>query len=620
MIGRTRIKRGEGVLPAALGSGALSLLQLVNLSFLADTGKVGTIFVLAFATLGLGCFFFIRTQRIVISRSHVWATGAWLVIVLGSFQAFNQGWALLCAGVLGVYLLFFFLFANVSWSHHHVAQILVDALMVFGLLAALLGVYEYVHFQFCGPTQSPLIPYLLPPDREGRVSGPYGQPNLFALFLTLVLLAYFYRYLHGRGWGRPWGMRLRFLPVLVVASVFFLTHSRGGTLSLVLIVGFMLWMVASRRYLAGLRKERKEFFLLVACIVVGFLFSRLFSFTAGGEGASRLFMETGTGTSGRFIFWMSAILIFIDHPWLGVGLDNYRFLMNGYGPASHDVLGFVEFEAMKSSFWAHNELLQLLCEGGVFLFCLVSFFLYVFVSRMWRHFCRERQDFHPFFFYCHLFLLPFLIQALFSWPLRHPALLLLFTALAGVLVSQYPLRVVAVSGRVRLVMTAFFLIGLLVVGGLFSLELGVMNFKRTWLAHPVKGTLADFAALADHPYASYRVLTNAMPGYIDAALLDEDDRFARAIIPYAERLARLEGNAGQWYDLARLYWRIDRLEDARLAIANAFELKPTNTIIFDFLHHLNVLKASRATGRSVESFYPSWVERVDVDFSELKND
>ena len=75
---------------------------------------------------------------------------------------------------------------------------MIDGLLVFGLAAALLGLYEYAHYHVVGAQNTALIPFLLPPDREARVAGPYGQPNLFALFLTVVLLAYFYRYLHGR--------------------------------------------------------------------------------------------------------------------------------------------------------------------------------------------------------------------------------------------------------------------------------------------------------------------------------------------------------------------------------------------------------------------------------------
>ena len=110
-----------------------------------------------------------------------------------------------------------------------------------------------------------------------------------------------------------------------------------------------------------------------------------------------------------------------------------------------------------------------------------------------------------------------------------------------------------------------------------------------------------------------------MPRYVSAALRDEKGLLAKTIIPYSERLASMEGTAAQWYGLARLYVHVDRLEDARLAVRKAFELKPTDPIVFNLMHHVNVLKAARETGRSIDYFYPPRTP-VSIDLQELLND
>lgn len=606
-------------------AGIVLAVQLVHPAFIAESGKVGTLYIVAFTALTLGFWLFARRRPIILSRAHGWSLLLWVLLLVSSFQAVNQGWSILWVAIAGVYLLVFFLLTNIAWSRQEFTEQLVDALLLIGLLAALLGLYEYVLYFTCGPSQLPLLTYVLPPDANPRVAGPIGQSNLFAMFLTVVLLAYFYRFLHGKKvtcWR--WVNRLRFLPILIVGTVFFLTYSRGGLVSLAVVIGILTWLVTSGRYLDGNREGRREFFLLLACLGLCFVLSQvnLYEPSHSLGGASRLISaESGsnTNTSGRFVFWMSAILIFLDHPWLGVGLDNYRFLMNGYGPSSHKVLGFVEFEAMKPSFWAHNEYLQLMCEGGVLVFALILIFLIVFILKFWRNILRAGCGDRSLFLYSHLFVVPFLIQSSFEWPLRHPALLLLFAALAGILVSQYPLKEVMPSAKVRVGIVGALVFGLAMTGFLYRQELRIMDFRKTWLVRPIETTLDDLTKLSAQPYTSYRILRNTMPRYVNAAVRDQRGILVNSIIPYSERLASLEGTPSQWYDLARLYLRADRLEDARIAVRKAFELKPTDPVVFDLMHHLNVLKNSRATGRPVEYFYPSWIP-VKNNFQDLKND
>jgi tetratricopeptide (TPR) repeat protein len=384
-----------------------------------------------------------------------------------------------------------------------------------------------------------------------------------------------------------------------------------------LVLGFLVWLVVSRRYLDRDPEGRREFYLLVLCIGVVFLLSKMLAWNSSPQlNMIRPLGDTGINPSGRFIFWTSAILIFLDHPWLGIGLDHYKNVMNAYGPLSHEFLGFVPYEAMKSTNWAHNDLLQTLCEGGIFAFLLVLFLILLSTLKVYQNFVRRNGEPNPPFFYSHLFLIPFFVHSMFEYPFRSPPLLILFFTLLGGLLSQYPLKTVRLSVWSQRALQVFLLVGLFLASSLFYQELQIGNFKRNFLREqPAENSLKSFATLAERPYSSYRVLNGALPGYLREALSREDDQLAKKILPYYEKLSYLEGARWQWYDLARLYLKVGREADAREAIQRAIDLMPLDNRTNAFLHYLNMLNAVRATGRPLDSFWPRGQK---VDFSKLE--
>lgn len=594
------------------------LLQFATVPFLGDIAASGKLFIFSFAVLVSACWFSSRESEIRASPVVVVFFLLWAVFFASAWQALEPAWAFIQTAILAVFVLFLLLVTHLAHRLPVFLENLTDALLFFGVVAALLGLYEYVHFLLLGPSRSMLIPYLLPPKFSARVYGPYGQPNQFALFLSVSLLAFFYRFVHG-----PMGQQairftaLRFVPFTLVACMFFLTLSRAGLLSLGLVFGFLTWLVASRRYLSTDSARRKEFFRLLLLLGAAFLLSKLFAWSSAPElQMIRPLGDTGINPSGRYVFWTSAVLIFLDHPWLGIGLDHYKNLMNAYGPLSHSWLGFVPYEAMMTTDWAHNDLLQILCEGGIIAFSLAVFLLLLLFWKIWKNFVRREKEVEPFFLYSHLFLLPFVIQSMFEWPFRSPPLLILFFACLGGLLSQYPLARIPISLWGSRSIRFILLLGLCLAASLLYQEIKIGAFKREFLREkPVENTLASFASLAEHPYSAYRVMNGALPGYLREALSREDDTLARKILPYYERLSILEGARWQWYDLARIYLKIGREADAREAIQRAIDLMPLDSRTWAFLHYLNMLKAARATGRPLDSFWPRGQK---VDFSNLE--
>lgn len=580
--------------------------QMLTVPFLADIDKSGKLYLFIFFVLGSLLYHLKSSTPLRLSPVSVVFGVFWLMLVVSASQAFFPEWALLQSAILLVCLVFMLMVSHVAGSASSFKEKLVDMLLVLGVVAALFGLYEFLSFSLLGPSGGMLIPYLLPPNTHWRIGGIYGQPNLFAVLLTVALLAFYYRYLHTlkresfvlQSW-------LRFVPVVLIEFVFFLTGSKGGLLSRVLILAFLIWLILRKSYLADSPEGKKEFFRLLFCMGLAFLLSRGVPWLFTDVNLSRGAILLGASSSERYIYWGSSALIFADYPLFGVGLDNWRFFQNAYGPLAHDFLGFVPYEAMISTNWAHNEFLQILAEGGIFPFLILLLLLLVLLFQILKKFFRKNTMQSPVFFYSHLFLLPFIIQSMFSWTFRHPALLILFFLLLGNLLAQYPLYSVRLSRPFRISMAILCVLSLGLTGVLAKQEMDIKGFfTNLQQADSVEETLPEFDDLVNNPYSRHRVLVAALPGYAFQARGAETTALTERILPYAEELAALEGVRWQWYSLALLYLKAGREEDARRATQKSIDLMPSDDRLWAFMHYLNIRKASRETGRPLEDFVP----------------
>ena len=118
---------------------------------------------------------------------------------------------------------------------------------------------------------------------------------------------------------------------------------------------------------------------------------------------------------------------------------------------------------------------------------------------------------------------------MFSWPLRHPALLALFFTFLGVLLAQYPLRSITVSQGARRTFQALLMVGLLLGSSLAWQEVKIASFFRQ--VHSVKKletTIEKFDDLYRNPYSKYTVLQNLVPKYVTYALQQKGGAFSVA--------------------------------------------------------------------------------------------
>jgi len=174
-----------------------------------------------------------------------------------------------------------------------------------------------------------------------RISGLTFEPKWFAEQICFLLLPWLIASVLEDRSVFPW--RWRRLTVewgLLVWSVIVLifTFSRTGIFLLVLlvVVGFILYRrqvhknhPASPKPLRRRILEVSSFVLIVLAVVFvagsqNAYFSRLWRYWTEARSRNRSYLEF-IAVEQRFVYWTTALRIFEEDPWLGVGLGNYAF-------------------------------------------------------------------------------------------------------------------------------------------------------------------------------------------------------------------------------------------------------------------------------------------------------
>jgi len=183
----------------------------------------------------------------------------------------------------------------------------VDAFVLGAMLVSLIGVGQYV-------TGAGVI------TAEGvwRVRALYGSPNNLALYLDRAIPVMLGVAAFGRD-RRRWLYGTAAIPSLAAC---FLTFSKGALLlgvpaALVVIAGLGVWM--ARR--SGRIWRRPVWIALSVLVIMGVA---LVPFLHTERFARSLDFQSGTGFF-RLRLWQSAWRMALDHPWLGVGPDNFLY-------------------------------------------------------------------------------------------------------------------------------------------------------------------------------------------------------------------------------------------------------------------------------------------------------
>lgn len=525
------------------------------------------------------------------------------LVSLTCFYSYNPISSIISGGILLSLLLFTFLVFPTVFRRGFDLSFF-SLFLFFIQIVTVLGLYQYFSFIAVGKSKNPLIPYLIPPNLGGRVSGIYGQPNLFALLLVVGVIGFIYFYLHGRKIFKsntPFFQKFYYVPLISVSLCFFLTQSRSGLIAFLLSIFILILYFYKRGSFSRGSAFRPLLLNIFFSLIGSYCLFVVFDTVVSGM-PDRTFTDVGMSADARFIFWTASLLMFLDYPAFGIGLDNFKFLLPKYTNAAHDLLGFVEYEAMGYTKWSHNELLQLLCETGLLGVAVAGLLILYLINFL--AIIRNGSHVSMRIFFAYLLILPFVIQSMFSWPLRHPSLLVLFFIFIGSLVSlsKWDKKPLARWASVSFKIIAVFGFCVISIIGYHEIKMG--RLFDSYSKENLRESYSDFQVLVKNPYLEHTLLLESIPSYVSLASQEKDVEFGKKILPYAERLVDLHGSHWQWFNLALLYLTLDRMEDAMNAVNKAINLRPMEQKYWSFQHYLNMIRASEQTGRPLEDFLP----------------
>ena len=210
-----------------------------------------------------------------------------------------------------------------------------------------------------------------------RAMGPVGDANFFAQALIMLAPLALWKLRYARGAARLAAAGLG----LLLFSGIFLTYSRGGALTLMLLALLLaaLGYVRLRHLVLGV----VGLVLLVLLVAPGYL-ARVDSVAdVLSLGQRTRPVDVDPATRGRLTEMLAAMHVFFDHPLLGVGPGQFM----PYYSADYMRAASVAFKYIDKPREAHSLYVAVAAEGGVLGF--LSFFGIIAVA-MWRLW-RERQ-------------------------------------------------------------------------------------------------------------------------------------------------------------------------------------------------------------------------------------
>ncbi|MCX7918388.1 MAG: O-antigen ligase family protein [bacterium] len=233
-------------------------------------------------------------------------------------------------------------------------------LILLGILEAGYGIYQYVYgFKYTIQliSQNPdLISTqyytgILHALQTHRIIGTFGNPNVYALFLAMILPISTYYFLNSTQVGKK-TLLLIATGILLTALAF--TYSRGGYLCSMFGLIPLIFLFKKQINLNQLFWICSLIIISIALITICSQFPKMELQSEKLETfSSRLTKPTST-VSERFQYWNIAKQMISDHPFVGTGIGSFAIRYGKYKP-----VGVGETK------YAHNLFLQIWVEQGL---------------------------------------------------------------------------------------------------------------------------------------------------------------------------------------------------------------------------------------------------------------
>ena len=260
-------------------------------------------------------------------------------------------------------LLIFFAAALVFIDTPHRLRIIVRTIAIFGFVLAIFGMTQ----SFTSPNKVYWVRELT----QSTAFGPFINRHHFAGYMELALAIPLGLLFSGSIEGEK--KLLYVFVVLMMGMALILTNSRGGLISLVAEILFLVVIAGFRKKHRAREPEEKQRRVrsgalraaLALALIIGILGGTLMF---GGEEALSRFVgtvNTDDPTTGRAHFWSVTLDIIHAHPLIGTGLGAFGVIYTKYD--SHNGLYRLE--------QAHNDYLQVLSDAGIIGAALGLFFI-----------------------------------------------------------------------------------------------------------------------------------------------------------------------------------------------------------------------------------------------------
>ncbi|HEY2594685.1 MAG TPA: O-antigen ligase family protein [Chloroflexota bacterium] len=223
---------------------------------------------------------------------------------------------------------------------------LIQALALGGLAIASIAIVEATRVQPLATWIAAVHDGEIPIGDVPRVAATLSHPNEAAMYLELCLpLLIASAWTAASRWRVP--LALGSLGALLAIAV---TFSRAGIVAAVAALAVLGWV--------GIRRGPRPQVLLLGIVVLALPLAFGWASVMDPGLDHRLLAgldESSLDQPSRTIFWSTALAMARDHPWLGAGLDNFRWLFPAYSGLSANNLGI----------HAHDQYLETLADTGI---------------------------------------------------------------------------------------------------------------------------------------------------------------------------------------------------------------------------------------------------------------
>lgn len=318
-----------------------------------------------------------------------------------------------------VLYLVFFAAALVFVNNHNRLQKIIWAIIIFASLMAFYGILQRL-------ANLDAI-YGLRPFNQAIPFASFVNQHHFAAFMEMTI-GLSLGFLFSRATGN--NLRLFFgIAIVVMGIALILTSSRGGMISLIAVIGF----IVTANILQKPKSEtdapkknaanyRRVFGLIGAGVCVVLILFGAVLLLGGDESLLR-----GIGlnnqediSNGRIHFWQITWRVFLDYPILGAGFESFAF-------------AFPKYDSWNGKFrveQAHNDYLQILADAGIVGFVCVASFIFLLFKKGLNTITKTSDPFRRNAAVGALAgCTGILIHSFFDFPLRTPSNMLFFLML-----------------------------------------------------------------------------------------------------------------------------------------------------------------------------------------------